>query len=68
MGWSSRRTGAEPISIAGRPKRLRSLDEFEPPYWVGLFEAARGRGSRFWILVFAVAIVGSLIGWFAAPL
>lgn len=29
----------EPISLTGKHKRLRSLNEFEPPYWLGLFRA-----------------------------
>lgn len=68
MSRRQRDSSSEPIAIAGRAKRLRSLDEFDPPYWLGLFQAARDRRQRFCVLVMAVAVAGLVIGWFAVSL
>jgi hypothetical protein len=52
--------GGDVVPLGGRHKRLRSLDEFEPPPWR---RTAGGRGR--WslkALVFIAAIVGILGG------
>jgi hypothetical protein len=54
----------EPVPLEVKAKRLKSLDEFEPPYWLGLFQP----GQVHWRFPAGATIIGLLIGlslgWF----
>jgi hypothetical protein len=59
----SRNRIAKPVPLVGKKKRLRSLDEFEAPYWLGLFNPKDAGESRLWpIILFGIAI-GVALGW-----
>ena len=58
-----RRQFLKPEPLAGKKKRLRSLDEFEPPYWVGLFRLRDAEEPRLWPVVLLGLGIGAAIGW-----
>ena len=52
------------VPLAGKKKRLRSLDEFEPPYWLGLFRLRAADEARLWPVILLGLGIGAAIGWF----
>lgn len=63
----SRRKPAEPIFLTDKRKRLKSLDEFEAPYWLGSFKVPIGQRSKLWPLLTLSVSMGAAIGWFLLP-
>jgi hypothetical protein len=55
---------SEPIHVTPRGRRLKGLDEFETPEFVGRMARARRRRTwTWWIMVAAAALDGSRLGW-----
>jgi len=53
-----------PIPLKGKSRRLKSLNEFEPPYWKGLFQPRRKDEVPNWLIVAIGLAVGVTIGLF----
>jgi hypothetical protein len=55
---------SKPIHVTPRGRRLKGLDEFETPEFVGRMAHVRRRKAlAWWMTVGAAALVGSGLGW-----
>jgi hypothetical protein len=55
---------SEPVEVAPIGKRLKGLDEFEKPAFVGrMARAERRRKFEWWAMMAAAFAVGGAIGW-----
>ena len=45
--------------MAGRSKRLKSLNEFTPPYWLGLFKLRTATRPRLFVPI-VIGLVGGI--------
>ena len=54
----------EPIPVKVRERRLKGLDEFETPDFVGRMGRVRRRRTLVWWSMLAVAtFIGTVLGW-----
>jgi hypothetical protein len=45
-----RRGSDQVVPLAGKRRRLKSLNEFDAPYWKGIFDPRRKEGVAAWII------------------
>ena len=53
----------EPIPLTGKKRRLKFLNEFESPYWLGLFKLAGVERPPLWPIVLLGVAIGAALGW-----
>jgi hypothetical protein len=52
------------LQVTPRGRRLKGLDEFETPEFVGRMARVRRRSAlTWWLMVAAATLVGGVIGW-----
>ena len=52
----------EPIPLTGRSRRLKSLSEFAPPYWLGVFKAQMDKRPSLLPAILAGLAIGVVLG------
>jgi hypothetical protein len=54
----------QPVPLTGKAKRLKSLNEFEPPYWKGLFQPGKHHHRETILAVLVGLIFGLVLGFY----
>jgi hypothetical protein len=53
-----------PVPLAGKTKRLKSLSEFDPPYWKGLFKLSEQNQRVPVVALFVGLTIGIVLGYY----